>query len=121
MLTVIAVKNASSKDKDYKLAGSGGLHLFVTVRGHKSWRFKYRYGGKEKRLIFGSSPEMTLSEARERRDSARRQLRDGIDPALAEKRKKFVNSSPSTLTFETFARSWYALKARDGKQCMQMT
>ncbi|MDE0879133.1 MAG: integrase arm-type DNA-binding domain-containing protein [Sphingomonas bacterium] len=108
MLTVMAVKNAAPRDKDYKLADSGGLYLHVTARGHRGWRLKYRFGGKEKRLIFGAFPEMTLAEARDRRDEARKQLKEGKDPALLAKKLKLVRTTPSATLFETFARAWYA-------------
>lgn len=106
MLTVVAVKNAAAGPKDYKIADGGGLYLFVTKKGHKSWRFKYRFGSKEKRLVFGAFPEMTLADAREKRDEARRQVKDGKDPALVAKRAKLVRSTPSAVTFERFARAW---------------
>lgn len=108
MLTVIAVKNAAPRPKDYKIADGGGLYLYVTKNGHKSWRFKYRFGGKERRIVFGAFPEMTLAEAREKRDEARRQVRDGKDPALVAKRTKLLRSTPSAVTFEIFARAWYS-------------
>ena len=107
MLTAMAAKNAPTKEKDYKLADSGGLHLFVTTKGHKSWRFKYRFGGKEKRLIFGSFPAVGLAEARDRRDEARRQIRNGADPSLLVKRRRLTRMTPSTRTFEIFARAWH--------------
>lgn len=107
MLTVVAVKNAAAGPKDYKLADGGGLYLFVTKNGHKSWRFNYRFGGKEKRIVFGAFPEMTLADAREKRDEARRHVKDGNDPSLAAKREKFVRSTPSAVTFERFARAWH--------------
>lgn len=81
MLTDAQAKRAAPKDKDHKLADAGGLYLFVTARGLKSWRMKSRYGGAEKRLTFGGYPEVSLTEARERRDAARRHLRDLVDPA----------------------------------------
>ena len=107
MLTVMAVKNAAPAAKDYKIADSGGLHLFITTRGHKSWRFKYRFGGKEKRLVFGAFPEMSLAQAREKRDEARRQIKDGKDPSLVAQRAKLIRSTPSAVTFERFARAWH--------------
>lgn len=107
MLTAVAIRNAKPRDKDYKLGDSGGLYLFVSKSGHRSWRLKYRYGGKEKRLIFGAFPEVSLAEARERRDDARRSLREGKDPALATQRAKMLRSTPSATTFETFARAWH--------------
>lgn len=105
MLTVIAIKNAAPRPKDYKIADGGGLYLYVTKNGHKSWRFKYRFGGKERRIVFGAFPEMTLAEAREKRDDARRQVRDGKDPALVARRAKLLRSTPSAATFEIFARA----------------
>lgn len=108
MLTVIAVKAAGPKDKDYKLADGGGLYLYVTTRGHRSWRWKYRFGGKEKRLVLGGFPELSLAAAREQRDTARRQLQEGQDPGLVRKRAKLVRSTPSLATFEKVARQWHA-------------
>ena len=67
MLSEVAVRQAKGKDKDYKLSDAEGLYLFVTKAGHRSWRLKYRFAGKERRLIFGSYPELSLKEARERR------------------------------------------------------
>ncbi len=87
-LTVKEVMNAQKGPKDYKLADSGGLHLYVTTKGAKSWRFKYRYAGKEKRLTFGLFPEVTLAEARDRRDEARLMLRAGRDPVVELERRK---------------------------------
>lgn len=110
MLTAVAVRAAAPREKDYKLADSGGLHLFVSRTGHKSWRWKYRFGGKERRLILGSFPEMSLAEARDRREEARRQFKEGKDPALVEKRRKLARTTPSALTFERFAREWHALQ-----------
>lgn len=53
MLTDLQARKASPKEKAYKLADGQGLHLYVTPAGFKSWRLKYRYGGKEKQLVFG--------------------------------------------------------------------
>lgn len=111
MLTDLKARKAAPKDKDYKLSDSGGLYLFITTRGYKSWRLKYRYGGKEKRLTFGPYPEVGLPEARERRDEARRQLRDGRDPALEALKRRLANGAAQEDTFEAVARRWHALQA----------
>tara|TARA_Y100000296_G_C5157578_1_gene250006 strand:+ start:205 stop:441 length:237 start_codon:yes stop_codon:yes gene_type:complete len=71
MLTDAQARQAKAKDKDYKLSDSGGLYLFVSKTGHKTWRLKYRYLGKEKRLMIGTYPDVRLSDARSRRDSAK--------------------------------------------------
>ena len=65
MLTDVQARKALPRAKDYKLSDSGGLYLFVTKAGFKSWRFKYRYGGKGKRLTFGPYPE-SVGELRAR-------------------------------------------------------
>jgi len=67
MLSDVAVRQAKAKDKDYKLSDSEGLYLFVTKAGHRSWRLKYRFAGKERRLILGSYPEVSLKDAREKK------------------------------------------------------
>ena len=54
MLTDTAIKKAKPKEKAYKLGDSGGLYLYIMPSGYRSWRMKFRYGGKEKRLVSGS-------------------------------------------------------------------
>lgn len=107
MLTDAQARKAPAKDRDYKLADANGLHLFVTRSGSKSWRMKYRFAGKEKRLTFGLYPEVSLSEARDRRDAARRLIRDNIDPALEKQRGKLAVAAQAEQTFEKLARQWH--------------
>ncbi len=71
MLTVLAVKKAEPREKGHKLADGKGLHLFVIMTGTKSWRFKYRFDGRQKRLTFRPFPEVAITQAREKRDAAR--------------------------------------------------
>ncbi len=85
----------------------GGLYLEVTKDGQKYWRQKYRYAGKEKRLSHGVYPEVSLSEARDRRDTARKLLRDGIDPAQVKKEIQIQRHRSSVNTFEVIARLWH--------------
>ena len=111
MLTDAQARKAKAAEKDYKLADSGGLYLFVTTHGFRSWRLKYRFAGKEKRLVFGPYPEVTLAEAREKRDAARRLLRDGVDPAVERKRLRASSAAAAALTFEAQARAWHEVQA----------
>ena len=106
-LTKTQADKAQATGKDYKLADAGGLHLFVTAKGHKSWRMKYRFGGKERRLLFGPYPDVSFLEARDRRDSARRMLRDHVDPAIELLRRKSAAAAKSETTFERIARAWF--------------
>lgn len=87
-LTDTAIRNTKPSDKTAKLFDGGGLYLEVTLAGGKWWRLKYRFEQKEKRVSLGVYPEVTLREARGRRDAARKLLADGIDPSENRKAKK---------------------------------
>jgi len=80
-LTDTVIRNAKSSDKTKKLFDAGGLYLEVAPAGGKWWRLKYRFGGKEKRLSLGVYPDVSLRQARERRDEARKLLTTEIDPS----------------------------------------
>ena len=107
MLKDNTLRKAAPRETGYKLSDSGGLHLFVSPGGGKSWRYRYRFGGKERRLVFGAYPEISLKRAREMRDDARRLLRDGRDPGLESKRARHARRVGHENTFERFARSWH--------------
>lgn len=106
-LTVIEVRNAKPGEKPYKLADEKGLYLFVTPKGGKSWRLKYRYGGKEKVLTFGQFPEVALSEARERREAARATLRLNKDPAIEAERDRRAAIAAAGAAFKASALAWH--------------
>jgi hypothetical protein len=108
MLTDTQCKNAKGKEKAYKLSDAGGLHLHVSPAGHRSWRHKYRYGGKEQLRTIGSYPDLGLREAREQRDADKRLLRQGKDPITEAKRVVLANRLAATDTFELLAREWHA-------------
>ncbi len=82
MLTDTAIKKAKPKEKAYKLGDSGGLYLYIMPSGYRSWRMKFRYGGKEKRLVFASYPDTALLQARAMRENAAKLLRGGVDPSI---------------------------------------
>jgi integrase len=87
-LTGLAIKKAKSEAKDYKMADGGGLYLLVKATGSKCWRLKYRIGGKEKLLSFGTYPDVSLSDARERRDQSRKLLANRVDPSAIKQEAK---------------------------------
>jgi integrase len=109
-LTDSTIKTAKPKDKPYKLSDAHGLYLLVNPNGSKLWRLKYRVNGKEKGAAFGAYPAITLQQARQRRDDARQQLAEGIDPGEQKKAAKQAQKAEG-LTFETLAREWYAYNA----------
>ena len=110
MLSDVKARKAAPREKDYKLTDEKGLFLLVRTNGSKLWRMKYRFAGKEKLLSFGAYPEITLAEARERRDAARAQLRNGLDPSIEKKRAAASVRSRVTHTFESVARDWHDLQ-----------
>jgi integrase len=105
-LTDTKARNAKPKDKQFKLFDGDGLFLLVTPAGGKWWRFKYRFEGKEKLLSLGTYPEVSLALARERRDTARKQVAEGIDPSQARKALKSAMALGEN-TFEVVAREWH--------------
>jgi integrase len=105
-LSDMKIQKAKSKDKNVTLFDGGGLFLMVTPTGGKLWRFKYRYDGKQKLLAFGTYPEISLLDARKRRDEARSQLAHNIDPGAVRKAQKQANIQ-ETETFEIIAREWH--------------
>ncbi|ESF40219.1 Mobile element protein [Salmonella enterica subsp. enterica serovar Senftenberg] len=82
MLTDSKIRTAKPLAKPYKITDSQGLYLTVSASGSKLWYFRYRFEGKENRLAFGPYPQVTLAEAREKRDAARKLLVSGICPSL---------------------------------------
>lgn len=109
-LTDIVCKSSKSKDKPYKISDEKGLYLEIMPNGSKYWRLKYRFADKEKRLAFGVYPEVSLAEARERRDEARKVLRNGIDPAQAKKDAKHQNKLKKDNSFYQVAVEWHETK-----------
>jgi len=87
-----------------KLADGGGLYLLLHPNGGKYWRMDYRMGTKRGTLAFGVYPDVSLRDARRRRDEVRRQLVDGIDPAAAKQAQKLAKAD----SFEALAREWHA-------------
>lgn len=96
----------SGKPSGDKLTDEKGLFLLVNKSG-KYWRLKYRFAGKEKKLALGVYPEVSLKEARARRDDARRSIAEGVDPGLARKQDKIAGQIARENCFEVLAREWH--------------
>jgi integrase len=103
------------RDRVYKCGDGFGLYLEVHPNGSKLWRLKYSYLGRDKRIAFGRYPEVTLAEAREKRDDARRQLRDGIDPVAERKREKLIALYKAANTFGDVAKEYIAKMVAEGR------
>jgi integrase len=109
MLSVATVNNAKPKDKPYKLADEKSLYLLVNYTG-KYWRFDYRFLGKRKTLSLGVYPDVSLANAREKRDAARKLLAQDppVDPSENRKAVKAAKYADATNSFEVVAREWWA-------------
>ena len=94
--------------KTDKRADGQGMYLEVTEAGGKYWRLKYRHGGKEKRLALGVYPDVSLAQAREARDQARKVLATGDDPGQLKRDAKLIKAIDDANTFESVARLWWA-------------
>ena len=103
------IKNAKPAEtgKKTKLFDGGGLYLEVTPAGGKIFRLKYRIGGKEKTLTIGKYPAVSLSEARQATENARRLLASGQDPSEAKQQEKRERQAAALNTFESIARRWH--------------
>lgn len=105
-----ALRAAKPAHKAYKISAGGGLYLEVTPSGSKLWRWKYRLLGKENRFALGSYPDLTLKEARELAETARKLVKQGLHPAQEKKLERIKAGLERANTFEAIAREWIALR-----------
>ena len=102
-LSDFAIRKAKPKEKPYRMADGDGLHLLVQPHGSKSWQMRYRFRGKENVLSFGRYPIVTLAEAREKKNAARKLLSNGIDPAVQRKLDRIEAEHAARQTFGLIA------------------
>ena len=105
-LTDTKIRTIKPAEKPRKLFDGGGLFLLVTPTGGKLWRLKYRFGGVEKLLAIGAYPQISLAEARQKRDQASALMLNGIDPNEVKKAQKAAGAQEAE-TFEVIAREWH--------------
>lgn len=110
MLTDVACRKALPGEKERKLFDERGLYLLIKPSGSKLWRMKYRFADKEKKLSFGRYPEISVTAARQARDKALHQLREGIDPSAEKQQRKAQAIADALDSFEKVARAWYEVK-----------
>ncbi|MGQ3660259.1 tyrosine-type recombinase/integrase [Citrobacter braakii] len=110
-LTDAKVRALKPREKTYRLGDAGGLYVEVATNGSRYWRMKYRVAGKEKRLAFGVYPDVSLADAREKRDAAKKILAAGGDPGETKKSEKLAQKLNAENTFEAVAREWHQTKA----------
>lgn len=120
-LSDIKIRNLKSRDKPYKVSDFEGLFILVKVSGAKSWRFKYRTDSKERLLVIGDYPAVTLAKARIARDAAKAQLADGLDPNEVKQDEKRVRLEAKGQTFERIGASFLAKQRKEGKSAATLS
>lgn len=101
--------------KEITMFDGGGLYLLITPSGGKLWRLKYRFNGKMKLISLGSYPEISLSDAREARNEAKKLIANGIDPHDLRQKNKALNKEIIANTFESVAREWHLKYSASGR------
>jgi integrase len=106
-LTDLKIRKAKQTDKAYRLSDGLGLSLLVRPSGTKSWQLRYQFMGREKILSIGQYPIILLSEARKRRDEAKKLLEDGVDPSVQKKLDNIDAHVKARMTFKEVADEYY--------------
>lgn len=117
MLVDTRIRQAKPQARDYKLADFEGLYLLVRPTGAKLWRLNFRFAGKQKSLALGAYPTVTLADARERRDEARKLLANGTDPSVKRRLDKIAAAAGGS-TFRDVAEELLAKQSREGRAAM---
>ena len=110
-LTDTAIKKAKPETKPYRMADGGGMCLFVHPNGGKYWRLSYRFGGKQKTLALGVYPDVSLADARDRRDQARKLLANNTDPGAVKQAQKAAKVEAVDNSFATLAAELHKIKS----------
>lgn len=106
MLTALAIEKLKPKEKPYKVSDGNQLSLLVEPAGAKLWRLRYTFDGKEKMLSLGSYPEVSLADARGKRDEALALLANGINPSDQKKQDRLVAELAGRNTFGAIAEEY---------------
>jgi len=120
-LSDIKIRNLKSGDKAYKVSDFEGLFILIKVSGAKSWRFKYRIDGKEKLLVIGDYPAVTLAKARLARDAAKALLADSVDPNEAKQEDRRIRLEANGQTFEKISDAFLAKQRKEGKSAATLS
>lgn len=115
-LTALEVSKSKATDKPQRLADGGNMYLLIQPNGAKYWRLDYRLAGKRKTLAIGVYPDMSLSDAREQREQARKLIANGVDPVAVKQAQKASTIENVDNSFEVIAREWFVRHAPNWKE-----
>jgi integrase len=110
VLTDAKIRAIKPRAKPFKVSDGGGLHVLIQRSGSKLWRMAYRFQGRQRTAAFGIYPAVSLSDARARRDDAKRQLRSGEDPGAVVRAEKQAVIAATANTFNAAAKEWFDRK-----------
>jgi integrase len=114
MLNDTRIRSAKPSERDYKLTDFDGLYLLVRSNGSKLWRFAYRFDGKQKQIALGAYPEVTLAEARDRREASRKLLAAVKDPSVERRLEKIAKAAGGN-SFREVAEEFLGKQRREGR------
>jgi len=115
MLTTVQIRSLKPESRPFKVPDGDGLYLLVQPSGSLLWRFRFKVFGVERKLSLGSFPETSLQQARRKRDEARAQLIDGIDPVEEKRQRKLEAEIAAKTTFQLVAEEYIQKMEREGK------
>lgn len=113
-LSDLQIRKAKKRDKAYKLTDGGGLFLLVKPNGSRLWQQKYRFGGKERLLSLGQYPDVSLAQARSKRDDARAMLAEGTDPSIQKRLDQIEAETKARTTFLLVAEEYLEMDREKG-------
>jgi integrase len=114
-LTAVEVRSLKPRDRAYKVSDSGGLQVHVQPTGQRYWRYAFRWAGRQQTMALGVFPAVSLSEARAKRDAAKKVLASGTNPATVAREEKRAALLAEQVTFKVVAEEWVAKSAREGR------
>ncbi len=115
MLTVVQIKALKPAERPFKVSDSDGLYVLVQPSGTLLWRFRYRSSGIERKLSLGSFPEVSLAQARRKRDEAKAELEDGIDPVEEKRQSRLKAELAAQTTFGVVTEEYIQKMKREGR------
>lgn len=111
-LTAVEVRSLKLRDRAYKVSDSDGLQVHVQPTGQRYWRYAFRWAGRQQTMALGVFPAVSLSEARAKRDAAKKLLASGSNPATVAREEKRAALLAEQVTFKVVAEQWVAKRAR---------
>ncbi len=114
-LSALQVRSAKGQERPYKVSDSGGLYMFVQPSGQRYWRLAYRWAGKQKTMALGVYPDVSLADARAKRDAVRKLLAAGTDPVAKAREDELAAKLAEQATFRILAEEWIGKCEREGR------